>query len=153
MSAEPARTLSPKARWIWRGEQLLGWGVAVAIAMLIATQLEGVLAALARVLPVAGLVVCVIAVPTLRWRNWRWDVAPQAIDIRHGTFVVLRTLIPMLRVQHVETSQDAFERALDLASVRVHTAAGSHKIPLLARRDADALRDRIADLARTADGP
>jgi membrane protein YdbS with pleckstrin-like domain len=153
VSAEPARTLSPKARWIWRGEQLLGWGIVVAVAMLVATQLDGVLATLARVLPVAGLIVCVIAVPMLRWRNWRWDVAPQAIDIRHGTFVVLRTLIPMLRVQHVETSQDAFERALDLATVRVHTAAGSHRIPLLARRDADALRDRIADLARTADGP
>lgn len=153
MSAEPTRTLSPQARWIWRGEQLLGWGVAVAVWMLIATQLDGVLATLARVLPVVGLVACVIAVPALRWRNWRWEVAPHAIDIRHGTFVVLRTLIPMLRVQHVETSQDVFERALALATVRVHTAAGSHRIPLLARRDADELRDRIADLARTADGP
>ena len=153
MSAEPARTLSPKARWIWRGEQLLGWGVAVALGMLIATQLDGVLATLARVLPAVGLVACVIAVPALRWRNWRWDVGPEAIDLRHGTFVVLRTLIPMLRVQHVETSQDPLERALDLATVRVHTAAGSHRIPLLARRDADELRDRIADLARTADEP
>ena len=153
MSPEPARTLSPKARWVWRGEQLLGWGIAVAAALTLATQLDGVPATLARALPVAGLVVCVIAVPALRWRNWRWDVAPEAIDIRHGTFVVLRTLIPMLRVQHVETSQDALERALDLATVRVHTAAGSHRIPLLRRRDADELRDRIADLARTADEP
>jgi uncharacterized protein len=153
VSPEPTRSLSPQARWIWRAEQALGWGVVLAIAVMVSTQLDGVWAALARVLPAVGLIVCVIAVPELRWRNWRWDVAPEAIDIRHGTVVVLRTLIPMLRVQHVETSQDVLERALDLASVRVHTAAGSHKIPLLRRRDADELRDRIADLARTADGP
>jgi uncharacterized protein len=153
VSAEPTRSLSPEARWIWRAEQAFVWGVAVVIGVMVATQLDGIWATLARVLPAVGLVVCVLAVPGLRWRNWRWDVAPEAIDIRHGTVVVLRTLIPMLRVQHVETSQDVLERALDLASVRVHTAAGSHKIPLLRRRDADELRDRIADLARTADGP
>ena len=45
------------------------------------------------------------------------------------------------------------EQALDLATVVVHTAAGSHTIPLLTERDAAELRDRIADLARTADEP
>ena len=45
------------------------------------------------------------------------------------------------------------EQKLDLASVEIHTAAGSHKIPLLDWRDAEDLRNRIADLARTADEP
>jgi hypothetical protein len=38
---------------------------------------------------------------------------------------------------------------LDLATVVVHTAAGSHTIPYLSPGDADELRDRIAALART----
>jgi hypothetical protein len=33
----------------------------------------------------------------------------------------------------------------------VHTAAGSHTIPLLPEREAEALRERIAGLARTDD--
>ena len=151
--AGPQRTLSPEARWIWRGEQALVWGGITVAAVAASAALDGALAAAVRVVPALLLLACVLVVPELRWRNWRWDVHPEAIDIRHGTVTVRRTLIPMLRVQHVDTSQDALERALGLATVRVHTAAGSHKIPLLTRRDADELRDRIAELARTADAP
>jgi uncharacterized protein len=69
--------------------------------------------------------------------------------IRHGTFTVTETLVPMVRVQHVDTTSDIIEQALDLSTVVIHTAAGSHKIPLLSIVQADELRDRIADLART----
>jgi membrane protein YdbS with pleckstrin-like domain len=112
-----------------------------------------VLAVLARVLPVLGLIAGVTVVPELRWRRWRWDVRPEAIDIRHGTLTVRRTLVPMLRVQHVDTTRDVVEQSLDLATVVVHTAAGSHRIPLLTVADAAEVRDRIADLASTADEP
>jgi uncharacterized protein len=152
VTEEPSRRLDPMARWLWRGEQLLGWGVATAIGAVAGGQLEGALAVLAWAVPLAGLIVCVPLVPALRWNHWRWDVRPEAIDIRHGTFTVRRTLIPMLRVQHVDTTRGVVEQSFDLATVQVHTAAGSHKIPLLGLADADDLRDRIAELART-DGP
>jgi uncharacterized protein len=151
-SPEPTRRLDPTARWLWRGEQLIGWSVATIVGFSVASQLDGVLAVLLRVLPIAGLVLCVPLVPALRWSRWRWDVRPEAIDIQYGTFTVRRTLIPMLRVQHVDTTRGVIEQSFDLATVQVHTAAGSHKIPLLALADADDLRDRIAALART-DGP
>jgi membrane protein YdbS with pleckstrin-like domain len=153
VTPEPSRTLAREARWVWRGEQLLGWGVVVIIGLIVAAELDGALAALVRIAPVAGLVVSVILVPSLRWRRWRWDVRPEAIDIRHGTFTIRRTLVPMLRVQHVDTRRNPVEQSLDLATVVVHTAAGSHTIPLLRVTDAAEVRDRIAELARTADEP
>jgi membrane protein YdbS with pleckstrin-like domain len=153
VTPEPSRTLAHEARWVWRGEQLIGWGVAVVAGLIVAAQLDGALAVLLRVVPVAGLVICVALVPSLRWRRWRWDVRPEAIDIRHGTFTIRRTLVPMLRVQHVDTRRNVVEQSLDLATVVVHTAAGSHTIPLLRVDDAAEVRDRIADLARTADEP
>ena len=153
MIAEPSRELAPSALWVWRAEQAMGWGVAVVIAAVLSFQLDGVLAMLARVLPVAGLVVSVLTVPLLRWRNWRWEVHSHAVDIRHGTLTLRRTLIPIVRVQHVETSRDLLERSLGLATVKIHTAAGSHSIPLLRAADAGEVRDRIADLAPTADEP
>ena len=153
MTPEPTRTLAREARWLWRGEQLLGWGIAVVVGMIVAAQLDGVLALALRVVPVVGLLICVPLVPSLRWRHWRWEVRPEAIDIRRGTFTIRRTLLPMIRVQHVDTTRGPVEQSLDLATVVVHTAAGSHSIPLLRVADAAELRDRIADLARTADEP
>lgn len=153
MTDEPTRRLAPRARWVWRGVQALGWGLAVVAGFVLAAQLDGVLALLARTLPAAGLLVGVALVPELRWRRWRWDVRPDAIDIRHGTLTIRRTLVPMVRVQHVDTTRGILEQSLDLATVVVHTAAGSHQIPLLTVADASEVRDRIADLARTTDEP
>jgi membrane protein YdbS with pleckstrin-like domain len=151
VTPEPTRTLAPEARWVWRGEQLLGWAIAVVVGLIVAAQLDGAFALLLRVVPLAGLLVCVPLVPSIRWRRWRWEVRPEAIDLRRGTFTIRRTLVPMLRVQHVDTTRGVAEQALDLATVVVHTAAGSHRIPLLKVADAAEVRDRIADLARTAD--
>jgi uncharacterized protein len=151
VSGEPRRTLAPRARWVWRGEQVLLWGIATAVGFGLAGPLDDALAVLVRVAPVAGLVLGTAIVPGLRWQRWRWDVHPDAIDLRHGTLVVRRTLVPMQRVQHVDTTRDLIEQWLGLATVQVHTAAGAHKIPLLALHDADEVRDRIAALARTAD--
>jgi uncharacterized protein len=150
---EPTRTLSREAIWLWRGEQLLGWGIAVVIGFVVAAQLDGAAALALRVVPIVGLLICVPLVPNLRWRRWRWDVRPEAIDIRHGVFTLRRTLVPMLRVQHVDTTRGVTEQAFDLATVLIHTAAGSHRIPGLRVADAAEVRDRIADLARTADEP
>ena len=75
------------------------------------------------------------------------------VDIQHGTITVNRTLIPWVRVQHVETQRGVFEQAFDLATVIVHNAAGSHTIPMLARTDAEELRERIAARAKTDDEP
>jgi membrane protein YdbS with pleckstrin-like domain len=153
VTPDPSRTLAPEARWVWLGEQVLGWGVAIAVAMAVAAQFDGGWTTVLRAVPVAGLVVCTPLVPWLRWTRWRWDVRPEAIDIRHGTVTIRRTLVPMRRVQHVDTRRGVFEQLFALATVVVHTAAGSHEIPLLRLADADEVRDRIAELARTADEP
>jgi membrane protein YdbS with pleckstrin-like domain len=153
VSAEPSRRLSDYAPWVWRLHQVLLWGALLVAGMFAAGPLDGTLALLVRVVPLVGLVAGTAIVPALRWRRWRWDVSPEAIDIRHGTVTVRRTLIPMPRVQHVDTSSGLLEQQLGLASVEIHTAAGSHTIPLLSWRDAEDLRNRIAELARTADEP
>ena len=102
-------------------------------------------------IPLAGLLILPLSVSWLRWRRWRWDIGDAGIDIRHGTLTERRTLIPWIRVQHVETARGLTEQALGLATVVVHTAADSHSIPMLRVREAEALRERIGALARTID--
>jgi len=101
--------------------------------------------------PIVVLVIGVGVVPELRWSRWRYEVRDQEIDLRHGTLRITRTLVPMLRVQHVDTTQGPIDQAFGLATVVVHTAAGATTIPALEHAHAGRLRDHIATLARTAD--
>jgi membrane protein YdbS with pleckstrin-like domain len=142
---EPAQRLAPAARWAWRASWA-GAGV-VAVVIALSAGLSGLLVAAIALAALAGAAI----VPELRWRRWRWEVREHEIDLQRGVLVLRRTLIPMERVQHVETERGILGQALDLATVKIHTAAGSHQIPLLREGDAGRLRLRIAELARTAD--
>ena len=144
---EPARTLSPRARWVWMLHSALVWLVLLVLAVIFGGELFSAL----WLIPLAGLLILPVSVSWLRWRRWRWDIADTGIDIRHGTLTERRTLIPWIRVQHVETARGLTEKALGLATVVIHTAADSHRIPLLAVAEAQALRERIGALARAID--
>jgi membrane protein YdbS with pleckstrin-like domain len=147
LSAEPARRLSPGARWVWAAHQALLWLVLLALAVAFGRRLWSPL----WVPALAGLLTGPLGVSAIRWRRWRWDVGDDGIDIRHGTLTVRRTLIPWIRVQHVDTRRGVIEQLFHLATVVVHTAAGAHEIPLLDAREAEVLRARIGALARRDD--
>jgi len=104
-----------------------------------------------RATAVAVLVIGGIALPLLRWRSWRYDVRDEELDLLRGAVVVRRTLIPMTRIQHVDTTRNVVGDLFGLSSVVVHTAAGSNDIPALRPAEAEAIRDRIAQLARRPD--
>ena len=148
---EPTRRLARQARWVWRIYWALGSIAALVAGTLVDDSAPDALAPFLWALPLASLVIGTPVAPELRWRRWRWEVREAEIDLMRGVFVVRRTLIPMGRVQHVETERGVIEQSLGLASVEIHTAAGSHRIPLLSDYDAGVLRARIAELARTGD--
>lgn len=89
--------------------------------------------------------------PMITWRTWRYDVSEQEIDLLYGVFIKTRTLIPMVRVQHVDTEQGPLLRHFGLSTVSIATAAGIHEIPALADDVAAGLRDHISVLARVVD--
>ncbi|XJZ27577.1 PH domain-containing protein [Bacillota bacterium Lsc_1132] len=89
--------------------------------------------------------------PKLKWRRWRYEVHEVEIELQHGLFILTRTLVPMVRVQHVDTIQGPILRKYGLASVVVHTAATAHQIPALEENEAEELRVYISNLAKAAD--
>jgi uncharacterized protein len=145
VTPEPARRLSPTARWLWRAQGL----IATVAALFVSRAMPG--GAVWILLPVVVFAIGVVAIPELRWSRWRYEVRDEEIDLRHGTLTITRTLIPMLRVQHVDTTRGPLDQLLGLATVVIHTAAGRTTIPALDDEYAGRLRDRIAALARTAD--
>jgi membrane protein YdbS with pleckstrin-like domain len=149
MTPEPSTRLSPTVRWLWRAQGAIAAFVALLVTGALRSEAPG--GSLWLLLPLVVLAAGAGAVPELRWSRWRYAVRDEEIDLRHGTVTITRTLIPMLRVQHVDTTRGPLDQILGLATVVVHTAAGKTTIPGLDEYDAGRLRDRIASLARTAD--
>jgi membrane protein YdbS with pleckstrin-like domain len=153
---EPTQRLPANARTLFTA-QALGWAVPlllVALAGGMALDKGGVAPWLVRALQaiaVAAVVVGLVVEPRRRWRGWRYELRDEEIDLRRGTIVVTRTLIPTIRVQHVDTQRTWLSDQLGLRSVVIHTAGGSHRIPALRPDDAAAIRDRIAQLAQRPD--
>lgn len=95
-------------------------------------------------------VLAVTIIPVIRWKRWRYRIGEHEIELRRGLFVITRTLIPVYRVQHVDTSQGPLYSYYKLASVAISTAATTHEIPALSEEVADQARNNISKLARTA---
>jgi uncharacterized protein len=123
----------------------------VGAGVLAGTDAPAILVVLAWVAAIAVVAGGGVALPIVRWRRWRYEVRDEEIDLLRGALVVRRTLIPMTRVQHVDTQRTVVSDLFGLRSVTVHTAAGSHSIPALHPGEAAAIRDRIALLAREPD--
>jgi len=168
MRASPSRKLDKRITRVWRLSALINvivWGAvgiattgipALALASSSSPDDQADAPVLAVVtmcligLTVLALVVFVVVVPKIRWIQWAFEVFDEEIDIHKGIFWRRRLIIPLIRVQNVETHQGPIMRANGLASLTVSTAAGAHEIPGLAVDEADALRDRVAVLARIA---
>lgn len=90
----------------------------------------------------------VFIVPKIRYRRWRYEIYEQEIYIQHGILIMTRTIVPMIRVQHVDTVQGPILKKYGLSTVTISTAATTHQIPALTDEDASRLRDQISVLAR-----
>jgi uncharacterized protein len=155
VKGEPAERLDPRAITVWRITGtlnmlplLFGAGFAALALSRSGSLFFGVLPVLA-VLALAGVVVGVV--PGLRWRRWRYEIRPDEVDLQRGIFWISRTLVPLARIQHVDTRQGPLQRRFGLSTVVLYTAAGPNQIPELSTPVAKRARDRIAELTREQD--
>lgn len=93
----------------------------------------------------------IFLMPYLSWKNWRYAIDENEIDLKRGVIFKTRTLIPLSRVQHVDTRQGPLLGWYDLASVTISTAATTHEIPALDSVIADRVRHQISTYARLAE--
>jgi membrane protein YdbS with pleckstrin-like domain len=142
---------------IWYGIALLSLGIPWALAHYVyAADMRGARPFLdigmivLLVAIVASTIAFVLVLPKIRHMRWRYQVYPEEIDILRGIIWRTRLIIPLIRVQNVDTRQGPVMRMCNLASVTVSTAAGEHEIPGLDVQAADKLRDDVAVLARVA---
>ena len=156
MKGEPAERLDPRAITVWRitgtlnmlpllvGAGFAGWPCHAPVE-----DPSFVVLPVLAVLALAGVVVGVV--PGLRWRRWRYEIRPDEVDLQRGIFWISRTLVPLARIQHVDTRQGPLQRRFGLSTVVFYTAAGPNQIPELSTPVAERARDRIAELTREQD--
>lgn len=77
--------------------------------------------------------------PSIEYRQWRYLIGEERIELIHGIFFTQRTLIPINRIQHLKIQQGILQKRFDLASVDIYTAGGSHQIQALRYVEADGI--------------
>lgn len=135
MGAVPLLAIGGFAAWgLLRGAELPIYvgGLPVLAAVLLGALMVGVL-------------------PDLRWRWWRYEIHAEEVDLQRGIVWTVRTLVPLSRIQHVDTRSGPLERRLGLATVVFYTAAGPNEVPELDASVAGEVRDRISALTREQD--
>jgi uncharacterized protein len=156
MRGEPQKRISPKALKVWRLHgviQTLVLAIVVAGVIVLSTLFDWPVWIMAASIGVLLLFtyMMIFFLPTIRWKRWRYEVREQEIELQRGFIFVKRTLVPMVRVQHVDTVQGPILKKYHLSTITISTAATIHEIPALDTDEADELRHSISLLARVAE--
>lgn len=104
---------------------------------------------------VVALVLAGLAWVVLYYRRWTYQIRADAIYLERGVVTHVRTLIPYVRIQHVDTSRSPIERTLGLSTLVVYTAGSRGadvSIPGLRPDQARDLQRRVKELAIEAEG-
>lgn len=137
----PAHRVAPAARWLWAVQGALLTVVVSAFVLGLSATLpddvpDGVSVALAvaRWLLVPLALVSVVVEPLWRYQVHRWEITEDAVYTLEGWLTRTWRIVPVSRIQTVDTSRGPLQQLLGLTSVSVRTAshAGSTSIEQLA---------------------
>jgi hypothetical protein len=153
------RELAPTVRLQW----VLGSTVAALVLGVVGAGVAFVVGQATSVLPSDGgtavtVGAAVVAVATLigvaravlLYRSWTYVVRADSLYLSRGVFTRVRTVVPYVRVQHIDTTRGPVERVLGLSTLVVYTAGSRGAdvtIPGLTPDRAATLQERLERLA------
>jgi membrane protein YdbS with pleckstrin-like domain len=85
----------------------------------------------------------------LLYRSWHYVVRADSLFLNRGVFTLVRTVVPYVRVQHIDTTRSPLERVLGLSTLVVYTAGSRGAdvtIPGLTPDRASTLQERLERL-------
>jgi uncharacterized protein len=146
--------VEPGYRHVLRIRALLFW-LPVSLAAIVADQLllsptpfHGVPSV---VVPLLGLSAVTI-LPNKRYRRLGYALHPNWLQVVRGWLFHTDTIVPLVRVQHIDVTRGPLDKVFGTANLVVHTA-GTHNsivtLPGLAPEKASDIRDEIRRHIRT----
>ena len=136
----PAHRVDPAARLLWAAQGLLVTVVVAAVVVVLGIVLPDdvprwvdVLLTVLRWLLVPLGLVAVVVEPLWRYRVHRWEVTGDAVYTLEGWLTRTWRIVPVSRIQTVDTTRGPLQQLLGLTSIQVRTAshAGSTSIEQL----------------------
>jgi membrane protein YdbS with pleckstrin-like domain len=101
--------------------------------------------------PLLGLL-AVAVLPGRRYRRLGYALHPKLLQVVRGWLFHVDTMVPLVRVQHLDVTRGPLDKAFGTATLVVHTA-GTHNsivtLPGLAPDKAAAIRDEIRQHIRS----
>lgn len=148
---EPAHRVSDKAPSYWRLTAVLNAAVvwvaavvAVVVALFLTDGWRALVIAVAAAAVLATLPWVTVA-PGIRHRVHRWDVTDIAVHVRHGWLTRVDEIVPLSRVQTVDSTQGPLMRLFGLRTVTVQTASAAGTVAIACLDDPVA-QDLVARL-------
>ncbi|MFC4541688.1 PH domain-containing protein [Halosolutus amylolyticus] len=155
--------LTPRVRVVWLvvagiraaivGALIVGGAIAVSSTGVWASEPDWFVPA------AVGLAVVLAAVRVLvawfRYSVWRFEIQDDGLYIERGVFTRVKTVVPYVRVQHVDSRRSPIERTTGLATMVVYTAGSRSAdvaIPGLTPERANGLREELRRLAIESEG-
>ena len=85
--------------------------------------------------------------PVLLQKTWRYDIDENYIQLKHGFINKHSLIIPMSRVEYVNTNQGPILRYYNLSVLTIGTITSANKIPAIPMQEAEEIRELIIHLA------
>lgn len=145
----PFTRVSPKLTWVRLASAAVfaAVGVVAAVVLFVVTDVTATL-----LVAVPGLVLLVLSavVVPAQVRAYGYAEREEDLIVRHGVMFRTLTVVPYGRMQYVDVTAGPVDRALGLATVRLHTASAATDatIPGLTAAAAALLRDRLTAAGR-----
>ncbi|NIJ18341.1 hypothetical protein FHS95_000010 [Sphingomonas naasensis] len=139
---EPGQLNVLRARGAVMALGLLVPAAVVEIALADRLPVHGVLAGVALLL---GIWLAIVA-PPRRWRHWGYAFTGSELHVAHGWWTQVHTIVPVVRVQHIDVAQGPLERGFGVARLMLHTAGTDQTVvalPGITRATAEEIRDAI----------
>ncbi len=70
-------------------------------------------------------VIAIVTIPSRRAQRWGFHMAEDRLRVARGWLVRTDTIVPFVRVQHIDVGQGPIERLFNLSHLVVHTS-GTH---------------------------
>ncbi len=144
--------LNPRVRLIWFVYVLVGTVVLTAVVGGAAWFLEGPVALAAGATFAIVLLVGIVHT-LLRFRAWGFVFRDDSLYLQRGVVIRVQTVVPYVRIQHVDTRRSPLERLTGLASTVVYTAGSRGadvSIPGLEPDRARTNQEHLKDLANVS---
>lgn len=99
---------------------------------------------------IAGLLVAykmagLFVYPLIEYKQWKFLISDEKVEIVHGIFFIERNIIPVIRIQNITIQQGPIYRKFDLHTVEVALASGTFEIEGLNREMAEDISERMRE--------